>query len=531
MTLNNRVSVGWPVLVAGSLALLAVGAGAGYLALRPGPAHTQATAPVAASEPLRPAQPPSVSTAAPMATPGNLPDVVVTLGSDAVARAGITVTPVAVGTSSAALRIPGVVEPNTYKVVAVTPLVSGRISHVSADLGQQVRRGQTIAQIYSPELAEAETRYIAIEAELAAHDRELVRTSRLVEIGAASKQELERVHAEHTARRADRQAAASRLLLLGRTREAIDELAPGSTLSATIRVPAPIAGVITERMANVGLNVDPSSKLFTVLDLSTVWVVAEVYEKDFGRVSVGSAATVTTTAYPGVVLRGRVSYIDPQLSAATRTAKVRIEVPNADGRLRLGMYAEATIEGARQAQTPMIPRSAVQHVADRTFVYLVDPKKAHTFTEREVRLGTPSGDRVSVLDGVAAGEVVVAEGSFHVRAERERLGLREALPPPAPPPSAPTPSPSPTPQAARITVDDQGYHPARVALRAGVPARLTFVRTSATTCGTEVVFPSLNLKRTLPLNEPVVLEFTPRLAGDVAFTCGLAMFKGSAIVQ
>jgi cobalt-zinc-cadmium efflux system membrane fusion protein len=261
---------------------------------------------------------------------------------------------------------------------------------------------------------------------LEAHEKELLRTEKLVEIGAASRQELERIHAEHAARGADVQSASSRLQLLGLSAGAIQGLGAGRNESSTTSVPAPIAGVVTERLANVGLNVDQTTKLFTIVDLSTVWVVADLFEKDFARVHLGSAATVTAQAYPDLVLKGRVSYIDPQVSVETRTAKVRIEVPNARNELRLGMYVEALLGGESGVSTPTIPRSAVQNVGDRTVVYLVNPKEPGTFVEREVRLESTNGDHVSVRAGVQVGDVVVGEGSFYVRAERERLGLRPA---------------------------------------------------------------------------------------------------------
>jgi RND family efflux transporter MFP subunit len=276
-----------------------------------------------------------------------------------------------------------------------------------------------MAQVFSPELAEAHTRYTSARAELEAHERELARTEKLVEIGAASRQELERIHAEHTAQTAAVQSARSRLELLGVAAAALD--APsGRAVDAGASVPAPLAGVVTERLANVGLNVESASRLFTVVDLSTVWVVADLYEKDFSRVRVGSPATVATTAYPDRVLRGRISYIDPQLSAETRTARLRVEVQNPRGELRLGMYADVLVAGDGAATVPVIPRSAVQNVGDRHVVYLVNPKASGTFTEREVRLGQPSGERVEVLSGVQAGDLIVTDGSFFVRAERER---------------------------------------------------------------------------------------------------------------
>src|SRR5438093_9948630 len=119
------------------------------------------------------------------------------------------------------------------------------------------------------------------------HERELDRTTKLVGIGAASQQELERLHAEHAAKLAGVQSLRSRLVLLGMPAPAIDALAPGRDVEATTNIPAPIAGVITERGANVGLNVDTAMRLFTVVDLSTVWAVGALYEKDFSHVLVG----------------------------------------------------------------------------------------------------------------------------------------------------------------------------------------------------------------------------------------------------
>ena len=353
-----------------------------------------------------------------------LPDVMVPLTEEAVARAGIEVTTVGTSAAASRVRIPGIVQPNAYRSVAVTPIVSGRVTRVGAELGDRVRRGQTLAEIYSPELAEAETRYLSSRAELEAHEQELRRTEKLVEIGAASRQELEKVHAEHTAATTMVESQRSRLKLLGMADAEIAKLSPASEISATVNVPAPLDGVITTRGANVGLNVDATTPLFTVVDLSTVWVVGDLYERDFGAVRVGSPVIVTTTAYPDLKVDGKVSYIDPQVKPETRTAQVRVEVPNPRGELRLGMFAEMQVGEPRANAVVVVPRSAVQVVADRSVVYLVNPKERGRFVEREVRLGEASGDDVQVLSGVQAGDVVVSKGSFSIRAERERLGLR-----------------------------------------------------------------------------------------------------------
>ena len=187
--------------------------------------------------------------------------------------------------------------------------------------------------------------------------------------------------------------------------------------------------------------------------------------------------------------------------------------------------------GAGETSAPRLPRQAVQNVGDRTVVYLTNPREPGRFIEREVRLGQTSGEQVEVVSGVQAGDVVVTEGSFFVRAERERLGLRPANAPSATPPSSSDGRRSAPAQTAKVIVSEQGYEPAKVTLRAGTLARITFVRTTDKTCGTEVIFPSLTIKRALPLNEPVVIEFTPAKSGDIAFACGMNMLHGTVIVQ
>ena len=535
MTPESRITMSRTAAVVLAAGLLLAGGGAAYVVLRFGP---PADGPAAGGPDAAAEEPGSAGAPAAGGSPGRadpnapLPDVQVTLGPEAVQRAGIVVAPVARGTSAPDLRLPGVVEPNAYRQVVVTPLVGGRVTRVSAELGDRVRRGQAMAQIYSPPLAEAQTRYVSLRAMLEAHDRELQRTEKLVEIGSASREELERIHAEHAAQTAALQAARSELELLGVPASAIAALDAGKSVEATGTVPAPLDGVVTERAANVGLNVDPATRLFTVIDLSNVWVVADLYEKDFSRVRVGSQAVVTTPAYPDLAARGRVSYIDPQVSPATRTAKLRVEVPNPRGDLRLGMYTEVVVTASAGSPVPTIPRSAVQNVGNRTVVYLADAKEPGRFIEREVRLGAASGQHVEVIAGAQPGDLIVTEGSFSVRAERERLGSRRGGGAAAGPAERVDAAPgAQAVQSAEILVTEGGFTPARVALRAGAPARLVFTRTTDKTCGTEIVFPSIGVKRALPLNEPVTIEFTPEHAGDIAFTCGMSMLKGAIVAH
>ena len=511
----SRLTLRWSTAIAVVLALLAVGGATVYLAVRSqlqrpttttGPASGTAsmTAPAAGQMP---------SAESPVSQ-GQSADVIVTLTPEATQRAGIVLSTVSTAAAESTLRLPGVIEANAYKQVVVTPLVAGRVTRVLAQLGQTVRRGQPLAEIFSPELAEAETRYVSIRAELEAHERELQRTEKLVEIGAASRQELERLHAEHAAKLTAVESARSRLQLLGLPPSTIASLGPGKDVGAETMVPAPIDGVVTERTANAGLNVDPSARLFTVVDLSNVWVVADAYEKDFSRIRTAAWATVSTKAYPNLAIRGRVSYIDPQVNPETRTAKVRVEIPNPGAQLRLGMFADVSIENRAASPGVRIPREAAQNVGDRTVVYVADQKQPGRFIEREVRLGEADSDGVMVLSGLNPGDRIVSHGSFSVRAERDRLGL----------------GPTGT-QDVKVLVTEQGFEPARLTVRAGSPVRITFTRTTDKTCATEVALPSLSIKRALPLSKPVTIEFTPSASSDIAFVCGMNMLRGAVVVQ
>ena len=301
-------------------------------------------------------------------------EIVVPISREAAERAGIVVAAAGATTGTATLRVPGVIEPDAYRSVAVTSLVSGRVTRVAGELGQRVRRGQTLAEIYSPELAEAHTKYTSALARLGAHDRELQRTQQLVRIGAASQQELDGVHAEHAAQSAEVESARSRLVLLGVPNASLERGPAGRPVETTSQVLSPIDGVITERAANAGLNVDPAMMLFRVVDLSHVWVVASAYEKDFGILRVGASAVVRVAAYPGLSLQGRISYIDPQVNPETRTARVRVELPNTPSeQLRLGMFVDVDLASAEPPAVPVVPREAAQTIADRTVIYLAPP--------------------------------------------------------------------------------------------------------------------------------------------------------------
>jgi len=309
---------------------------------------------------------------------------------------------------------------NAYREVKVAPIAGGIVTRVAVELGSTVKRGQPLATVFSSELADAQTKLLSITAMLEADHRKLLRTQELVEIGAASRQELEEVTAVHVTHETELESARQRLMVLGLGLAQIHALQSPSQIVSSVIVPAPIDGVVTARAANLGQVVGIGQEMFVVTDLSEVWAVGDLYEQDFAAVRVGSAATVSTPAYPGLRLQGRVAYIDPRVEPATRTAKVRVEVPNRDGRLRLGMYLSMAFDTSTGQRVVLVPKAAVQSLGDRQVVFLAATGEAGKFIQRVVRLGEQRGESQVVLSGLQPGETVVTEGSFLLRAEAAR---------------------------------------------------------------------------------------------------------------
>src|SRR6266851_1311388 len=382
-----------------ALGLIALGAIGATVALR----RTEAARSAAVSTSAGPAPAP--------ADPAG--DVEVVLSPEALARAGIktaAVTAIGGGTS---VSVPGTVMPNAYREVKVTPIAGGIVTKVHVELGAAVRQGAPLLTLFSAELADSQTKYMSMSAMLEADRR------KLVEIGAASRQDFEEITAVHEAHATEVEAARQRLQLLGLSAEQVPALTSPSKVVSTIVVPAPISGVITSRAANLGQVVAMGQELLSVTDLSQVWVVGDLYEQNFKSVRVGSEAAITTPSYPGLTLRGRVSYIDPRVDPQARTAKARIEVPNSDGRLRLGMYVTVSFT-TPGGSTLVVPRSAVQAVGDRQVVFVPVEGEEGKFIQRQIRVGEPIGDNYPVLAGLRPGDVVVTEGSFFLRAESLR---------------------------------------------------------------------------------------------------------------
>lgn len=400
----------WPA----GLAILIAGVGAGGWLAQRGMIFSASKSERTAASVVR------AGSSLPAAEPAKPQEVEVTVPVESLDRMHLQFAKVTSGTMSTEIRVPGTVQPNAYREVHVTPIAGGVVTQVSVELGQSVKRGQPIAQVFSRDLAEAQTAFVGFETELEVEHKKLERTQELVRIGAASREELERVEADHRVHAAHVQEARQKLILLGMEGAQIELLNTGQTPSASISVPSPIDGIVTARTVNLGQVVGLGQDLLTVTDLSSVWIEGSVLEDDFGVVRAGSGAIISTPAYPGRIYRGVVDYIEPRVDPQTRTAKVRVTIQNPGLALRMGMYVDLTFTNVEAGKVAIVPKPAIQAMASGSVVYLPVALKEGRFLQRAVRIGEETGGGFGVLEGLTQGDTVVTEGSVLLRAESLR---------------------------------------------------------------------------------------------------------------
>lgn len=267
------------------------------------------------------------------------------------------------------------------------------------------------------ELEQDTTKLRAAEAELEEARQREARAQRLLpispEVRAASEESLNKLRTAETELASTRQ----RLILYGMPSAGVDSLHSASQISSELLVPAPISGTVTSRAVNAGEVVDASKELLRITDLSSVWVIAQVFERDVARLRVGSGASVTSDAFPDSIFRGQITYIDPQFDNATRTGKVRVELANPGQALKIGMYVKAAFGALGDAErtSPVIPAAAVQRIGDQDVVF-VPTEDPVVFALRSVRLGPEVDGRRMVQEGLQVGDRVVTNGSFLLRA-------------------------------------------------------------------------------------------------------------------
>lgn len=294
------------------------------------------------------------------------------------------------------VRAAGRIEPDERRVYAISPKFEGYIErlHVSAT-GQSVGKGQALFEVYSPELVSAQREYA-----IAAQGVESLKAA-----GA-------------TAQSGMKQLADSSLLRLKNwdiSDEQIRALTKAGEVKRTLTFRSPVGGIVTEKKALQGMRFLPGETLYQITDLSSVWVLADVFEQDIGLVRSGAKAKVTISAYPGKEFGGNITYVYPTLKAETRTVQVRVELPNPGQLLKPGMFAQVALAVPAKGNVVTVPLSAIIDSGTRSIV-LVQAKEGR-YEPREVKIGARSDTYAEVLEGVKDGEQVVVSANFLIDAE------------------------------------------------------------------------------------------------------------------
>jgi membrane fusion protein, heavy metal efflux system len=304
--------------------------------------------------------------------------------------------------STSTLNVTGTVSPDVSRTIPVISIASGRVVAIHTQLGAYVKKGQLLMEVQSTDISNAFNQYLkAVNDERLANTQD-ERARILYEKGAIAKSQLEIADDGEQDAKTGLTAAEQQLHFLG-----VDPAHP----SLTAKVYAPATGVVIAQnvttAAATGVTFAGSSTAFTIADLSQVWIICDVYENDLPMVHVGQTADIRLNAYPDHVVTGTISEIDAVLDPSIRTAKVRIQVPNADHLMRIGMFATATFHGRKPQEHTSVPATAVLHLHDRDWVYV--PAGDGKFKRVGVVGGAMiAGGMQEVTSGLAAGQKVVS---------------------------------------------------------------------------------------------------------------------------
>ena len=327
------------------------------------------------------------------------------------------VEPVAVTSFRPTIQVTGTAQFNADVSTQVLAQISGPVMRILADVGAEVRRGQALALVSSPDFASTVADFRKAQAAYVQTKRVADQNEQLWKNDAIARRDLEQSQTDAASAAADRDAALQQLRALGIDDASIAALRDGKDvpeLQAAIR--APIDGTVVERLINPGQLLQAgSTPAFTIANLSSMWVQANVFESDLGSVQIGDRAEVTTTAAPTPFV-GKVTYIAALVDPATKATAVRVLVPNTRRLLKKDMYVQVTIHGSRERNGVLVPVTSVLRDDDNLpFVFVELPGGKNAFGRRQITIGSRVGDRYEVTAGLKAGDRIISEGALFVQ--------------------------------------------------------------------------------------------------------------------
>lgn len=354
---------------------------------------------------------------------------VLTLSEDAAKLAGLKYAEAVEEQLAAPLEATGQVKINEDASVRVGSLFTGRILDAPVKVGDRVQKGQALARMHTHEVHEAQAEYAKARAELDQRKRQadyakalLDRAERLHQAKALSQNELEKAKVEHSAAQQEVVRAEAELERAIGHREHLG-LPDNLDYDAPVVIRAPAAGVVIRREVTPGASVNPGDNLFFISDLSSVWVMAEVGEKNLAWLKAGAQVQIKVAAYADETFAGRIARVGELLNPATRTVEVRCLVDNRAGKLKPEMFATISLAVGEKRAAVMINQAALQEMDGQTVVFVARGNRR--FEKRAVKTGSRQGELVEVIEGLSRGERMVTEGGFQLKSEFSKDKLAE----------------------------------------------------------------------------------------------------------
>lgn len=374
--------------------------------------------------------PKTAPAATPQASNAARDEGVLTLNADSLRYAKLTVVEAVEADLVAPIESTGRVTLNEDKTTRIGAFIDGAVVKVPIRVGDSVRKGQSLAEIHSHDVHEAGANMVQARAGLAQRRAQAAfartsfeRAERLFQAKALSRQELDRAQVELDSSQqavihseAELERARGHLELLGLSPDKLDYDAP-------VLVRAPASGVIMERKITAGAGVNPGDHLFTISDLSQVWVLAEVEEKRLPELKIGMPMSVSVAAYPDQPFNGKIDRIGEVLNPQTRMIEVRCLVDNRSGKLKPEMYTQTRIAAGAKSRALLIPKSALLDIDGKVIVFVALDQSR--FQKRIVRTGRQEADQIEILEGVVKGEKVVTSGAFLLKSELQKSQMEE----------------------------------------------------------------------------------------------------------
>jgi cobalt-zinc-cadmium efflux system membrane fusion protein len=329
--------------------------------------------------------------------------------------AQIKISVVSQGDVSDILRVAGQIDYDEQALTRIGASVTGRVTQINAQLGNEVKKGDTLALINSSELSNSQLAYLKARSEKEFHRRTVQRAKTLFEADVISAAELQRRESEYEVASAQTRAAQDQLRVLGVNLKAMEELATTGAIDSVASVMATIKGVVVERKVTTGQVVQPADVLFTVADLSRVWAVAQVPEQQVAQVKVGQSVRIEVPALENEKLIGKLIYVGQTVNPESRTVLVRTELDNTSGRLKPSMLASMLIESTPTKRV-VVPITAIVREQDADYVFIEE--KPGSFRLKPVRLSSEHNGQRVVLDGLSQGTRIVSDGAFHLNNHR-----------------------------------------------------------------------------------------------------------------